>query len=404
LDVQARELQEKEALELRIRQQVLQNTLMSSPTAEQNDVVRFMQQQQPPQFQQYEYHSQSEPEKKRGRPYLMCVSLLAVVAAVVAALANLDIPSVARDTSTALPPCFLDNYEFADGANPPESPFKCDPSLERVECPGKCAGGHLFFCVGEPLTTAPDGSGCILNSSANTTLRYYADLLTNWTIQSYCSVEGHELAHKRSKAPVFPLAEGMDAELIALSGDFVLEDGGLVGLSDEYADTKLALPTMCWVSLFTLDLIKTIGSYTVHILRHTSSILFRVGKAYPLISVLCLAVVLVLVYTRRRSAQQSRLIADVAAIRHLAYQRMMQDASDEHVVLHLRDGIAMDAYPTSQRMRHYVIAKVWPRVVADVRLDNRVKKMHRSIEGKPRDVWQWVASQRTRSAVKFQQP
>ena len=115
------------------------------------------------------------------------------------------------------------------------------------------------------------------------------------------------------------------------------------------------------------------------------------SMAYPWVSLVCLIVLLALRRYRQRKAEYQVLLADVANVRHLAYQKLMAD-SLEHVVLHLRDEVALDLYPTSKSERSYLILKVWPRVVADVRLDNRVHKTNQLLQGKPRDVWQWVAT------------
>lgn len=401
------ETQKKLFLERQVQEQVLANAMAQTPqTMEQQDVVKFMQQQQPPQYRQYAHMHPDEYEPKRGRPYVKGLLILAAAGAIVAALVSGNVfgsTSTVEPTTRALqklPPCFVDNYDYADVENPPKSPFECDKSLKRIPCPGRCADGHLLFCQEKYLTTALDGSRCVLSVSSNETLAQVESLLTNWTTQSFCDLAGVEFARKRSKAPVFPLTKvieniQVDKAILDLSSDFVVEqeeDGEyFVGLSDEYADTKFVIPTVCWLSLLTVDFAFAAAGRCLGMVISTLSTVFRIGVAYPTVSLVCLVVLLVIIYTRRREALQKKMLVDVANIRQLAYKHMMEE-TQEHVVLHLRDGIAMDLHPTSKSARSYVILKVWPRVVADVRLDNRIRKTSRKFGGKPRDIWQWVAT------------
>ena len=62
-----------------------------------------------------------------------------------------------------------------------------------------------------------------------------------------------------------------------------------------------------------------------------------------------------------------------------------------HIVLHIRDGIAMQLYPHSRKERQSLINEIWPKIVNMVQYDTRVRKTKKMVDGKPRDVWQWVA-------------
>lgn len=251
------------------------------------------------------------------------------------------------------------------------------------------------------MEVADDGSGCVLNEAANATIAKVEAMLANWTTENFCSFDGVDFAQKSTikAGVVFPLtkvSDEIDVDTILLwkSNIFMLEKADediFIGLSDEYVDTKLTIPTMCWIGLVAADTLTTIFTSTFYAGVHTASTILVVAFAYPLISFVCLTLLLAITWARRYEKARKKLAADVANVRQLAYQRMMSDSS-EHVVLHLRDGIAMDMHPTSKSDRSYLILKVWPRVVTDVRLDNRVLKTNRMVVGKPRDVWQWAAA------------
>ena len=412
-------------LEKQVQEQVIANAMAfgtpSRTSVGPQDVVAFMQQQQPPQQRQQYQYMQPEYEKKRRRPYLICVSILAVVGAVVTAVVsgnfkdvNEILPTMPSLTSRSnkLPPCFTDKGILPEEEIPSDSPFKCDKSLGQVDCPehGRCSDGSLYVCTGMHYEMAADGSLCVLNEAANVTMAKVETMLTNWTIQNFCSFDGVEFARKsKTKAgAMFPLAKvteqvQVENSLLLRSDAYTvvrIDDELLIGLSDDYANTRLSMPTLCWVGLYAVDTVTSVVSGSFYAAMKAASTVFSVTFAYPLASLVCLFVLLAIHYTRRRQESRKTLAADVATVRQMAYQRMMSD-SLEHVVLHLRDGIAMDMHPTSKHERSYVILKVWPRVVADVRLDNRVLKTNRMAGGKPRDVWQWVATP-SASGVSFE--
>ena len=361
--------------------------------------------------------TQSHNEWKMRRPYLMGLSLIFVVGAGVATIVFGVLPVAVKllqpvsllsdlttyaTPSTKLPPCFSP-HGISDTEEVPVAPaYLCDKTLPRVPCPdqGNCRDGQLYYCGGRHLQVASDGSKCVLDEASNITIAKVEVLLTNWTIQHFCSFDGVEFAHKSNiKAGcIFPLTKVRDEieveNLILWRSElFVLEkldDDLFIGLSDEYVDTKLQIPTTCWVGLLAVETLTTFASSTFYAAVRTISAMCNVTFAYPLASLICLAILLAIVWTRKLHESRKKLTLDVAHVREMAYERMRSD-SVEHVVLHLRDGIAMDLYPTSKGERSHLILKVWPRVVTDIRSDNRVLKTNRMVGGKPRDVWQWVA-------------
>jgi hypothetical protein len=312
-------------------------------------------------------------------------------------------------TATKRTPCFIDNYTLESNAeNTNESSLdglKCDPTIAKTNCPAGalCMNGVLHSCLDPLESVAVSGDGCVLSDATNATLARVEAILTEWTVQHTCGFQGCEFAKMsaHAKGPLFSLidVEADEAFLVKSHKLMVVkdEDGAtLVGFSDYYMENELVLPWMCWLSLLFLQLVQAISALTFGLLRISGGMVWSIGMAYPLVSIICLVALWVLRYLRLRKFNRQALLRDVAQVRHMAYQKLMAD-SLEHVVLHLRDEVALELHPTSKAGRTYIISKVWPRVVGDVRLDNRVHKTNQLCLGKPRDVWQWVATPNKRS-------
>ena len=344
-------------------------------------------------------------EGRKKRPFLsICLSVLVGITAVaLGVIFTISSNNIGADVgtltgATKIPPCFRSNHDMEP---PTQDLVTCDASMEQLECPANalCSDGALRSCLDSFHIVAASGDACVLTDEANITLQQVQTTLLNWTIQDMCGLQGCELAQMaESKGPVFLLTnfeEGVHEALLAQSDNLLLtkdKDGNtLVGLSDYYMENELLLPWMCWLYLLVIQVLGAASRIFVGMVGFSGAIMWSFSMAYPWVSLVCLIVLLALRRYRQRKAEYQVLLADVANVRHLAYQKLMAD-SLEHVVLHLRDEVALDLYPTSKSERSHLILKVWPRVVADVRLDNRVHKTNQLLQGKPRDVWQWVAT------------
>jgi len=301
-------------------------------------------------------------------------------------------------------PCYIDDYEFSEEEKKVKQKTAsfCDKSLDRIPCPdqGLCADGVLHVCLDANKTPSVDGSECVWDNKAKESFAATEALLTNWTIQNYCKLSGAKFAQKsRSKAVVFPLTKVQEEveviqEMISESKDFIFEENNdelVIGFSDSYVDSKFVLPSSCWITLAILEMINFFAGSTLRAFVNIFSWAFEFAYAYPIIALSSILFIMTALYIQRRRKEQKELAENVVLVRDMAFQHMSANTS-AHVVLHLRDAIAMEMHPMSRKGRSYIILKVWPRVVADIRHDNRVLKTNRQVEGKPRDVWQWVAS------------
>jgi hypothetical protein len=304
-----------------------------------------------------------------------------------------------------LPPCFHPSLPEEK-----EPLGICDHSKKWQPCPnrGVCSGGELRSCEGIYHDVSENRDQCILSADSNETLAKVEAALAKWTVEHTCKLQGcaHAIKNPDAKSPFFDIsvvqAEVNTSEttlrdllyhwppddIEVLSGN---DDKVIMGLTDDYVEHKLVVPFSCYIGLWLvwfMDLVVKSFWFAAH--WATGSVL-KLTLAFPLASAIVYLVLWGIYAFRKRRHERQKLVQDVAHVRQLTYAKLKEDVSKEHIVLHLRDEVAMDLYPISKSNRAYIIHKVWPRVVADVKHDNRVLKANTVFQGTPRDVWQWTA-------------
>jgi len=264
-------------------------------------------------------------------------------------------------------------------------------------CPndGVCSGGQLVGCQYWFEEVAEDGKSCGLPAQSQKTLETIIEVLEEKTIEAECSLFSFasrplfDYAHVQLVRPMELATNPL--ELAVLEKELVSERKKgkfFIGLPKDH---PLELSFACSVASSVKSAIGLIGSLMILLLHSLLSGLWSICKAYPLASIAGLLVVLVVRKRRQHQAYRSKLVRDIANVRQMAYEILQASPSASHVVLHIRDEIAMTMYPDSKTQRQYIIKEVWPRIIPNFVQDNRVRKSTRVMEGKPRDVWQWIA-------------
>jgi hypothetical protein len=296
------------------------------------------------------------------------------------------------------PPCFLADPDQAAAL------FNCDKSKGILPCPqgGVCSGGELKSCVDPRMTVAETRDRCVLSAETNETLAKVEALLSEWTVEQTCSLAGavHSIKNPDSRAPFFDVSlvqEQIDVsyDTLALSDSFALVSGSgesLIGLADDYMDNELVVPLWCYCGLWAFTVAETILGMVLFVATLVTEVLWNMTVAFPLISVSLVLILWAAYAIRKNRKERMQLRQEVATVRDLTYDKLYEDRKVDHFAIHLRDEVAHDLYPTSRTKRSYIINTVWPRVVADVKQDNRVLKSTKMLLGTPRDVWQWTAS------------
>jgi hypothetical protein len=259
-----------------------------------------------------------------------------------------------------------------------------------------CKDGEIVTCQYWFEEVSNDGKSCGLPATSLKTLETIMGVLEEKSIANECSL------FSLQSRPLFNYADVQFArpmelatnplELAILEKELVSErkDGKFfIGLPDDHF---LELPFLCRATASVKSFVGGIGSLMVLLLHITLSWIWSTCTAYPIASLVGLIVVLLVRKRRQYQAHRSKLVRDIAHVRQMSYELLQDSPSSSHVVLHIRDEIAMTMYPDSKSQRQYMIKEVWPRIIPDFMQDNRVRKSSRVIEGKPRDVWQWVAA------------
>jgi hypothetical protein len=313
-----------------------------------------------------------------------------------------------------LPPCFH--------SHPPEEDEElgnCDRSKRWKPCPdmGVCSGGELRSCAGLYHDISESLDQCILSAASNETLAKVEEVLAGWTVEHTCKLFGcdHALKNPDAIAPFFDISVVTDAVNVSESTLRVLlyhwsddiqvlsvKDGEfIVGLTDDYVEHKLVVPTLCYLGFWLVWFMDLMVKSFLGAAHWATGWALTLTMAYPFATVMTVLTLWAVFALRKHRRQRQKLKQDVANVRQLAYAKLREDVSKDFIVIFLRDEVAMDVWPTSKSNRAYIIHKVWPRVVADVRHDNRVKKSNTMVQGTRRDVWQWTASTNSNKKVPF---
>jgi hypothetical protein len=296
------------------------------------------------------------------------------------------------------PLCFFDSAVVYDAEEVVPSCNKED----GVACPtwGVCETGQIVGCSSTYYQVSDNKDGCVLTDESKDALSSLQEVLEEWSAREQCRSGAFETR------PLFKYSELQLAKPTELASDrldpnvlqaeFIVErrqDGLYVGLSDEH---NLKLPFSCGAGESIKKMLGRCGNLLMLAFHGLVSMAWSCFSAYPLISLVGLLVVLIVKRGRDYRAYRSKLVREIAQVRQMAYELLQEVSSESHVALHVRDDIAMTLYPESKSRREHLIKDVWPRVVPDFQQDNRIRKSTRMIEGKPRDVWQWVAVSSTK--------
>jgi hypothetical protein len=299
--------------------------------------------------------------------------------------------------------CFFDSQTEWEGA--------C-PDGNGVPCPegGVCRDGELVGCLSSFKEVAESGKSCTVTDEFKIMKAFLVKELedhatqhqtcdeTNVSLLNYASVQQ---AH-----PEIMVEEGPELVEMLLEEGFTVEtdDNGLhLGLPNDH---YVGLPIYCHIGNAFKVLLEIIGSWMVywtHFAWNIAIIVLRVfwncAYAYPLASAIGFGTVVSLYSLKARGNERRKKILDIANMRQMAYTTLQDNPQCSHLVVHIRDEIAMCLAEFNRDERQHLIKHIWPKVVSDVKLDNRVRKSQRIGEASTLvDAWQWVATTTPKSA------
>jgi hypothetical protein len=298
-------------------------------------------------------------------------------------------------------PCFIDNIAINDSG---EIMHSCADD-KGVVCPdgGICKYGKLVECPSKHYQLSENKDGCSLTDVSMESVTAIQDILEQLTLEQGCHFAENEY-------PWFPYKDIQLAnplllainplELAILENEFRMERREGVHYIGLPSDFQPNLPFRCQIVSTLKSIFDGFASLFFAGIQFCLATLFETFMAYPIASIVGLAVAILLRKILSYRAYRKQLVTDVADIRLVAYGYLEETPEESHLVLHVRDHIVMK-YPKSQRQ--YFIKDVWPRVVPDFKYDNRIRKSTRVVMGQPQDAWQWVAAVSAKKKTSYSQ-
>ena len=305
---------------------------------------------------------------------------------------------------------------------------KCEG--RHKQCPqwGRCRAGKLLDCIDGAGTFAglnlfvpnENGDECAVSPEANDLVGVVKDILVGITADQFCHTEVDGVMLKNDDTfPLFrfeKVAARMrdlhEGRFAFVSSDLLLWlspafDSNLVrfgSLSDDYegdfdgmslgqgiSPDSLSLPSGCRMKLLFSELLGYLSTYAFALLKYMASVFLYLVWQYPIHSFGAMAFWYLFLVIQRKRKHRAKVRELVTIVREAAYDRLSEcDDHTGYAALLLRDDVGNEMYPTSFAQRQFVNDYVWPRVVLEVRADNRVRKFRKMTAGKELEHWDFA--------------
>jgi hypothetical protein len=323
--------------------------------------------------------------------------------------------------------CFIDHP--ADFFSPDETVNDQVCAGKFLPCPqwGRCHGGILRDCddAGNVFDGVvrfvlnSNGDGCIPTTEVLEIVSIVKDALAVMTVSQHCNMwnrlgkgdvlgssegqlyplfriekvveflgshleEGTFISNKKVVETLLWL-EPVDSSVLRY-GSFAAngEEMDAIGLANDVSTNSLPFPLICSVRTVSWELFMlsfTIFGYLAKMSWH-----YIYNFPYLSVLVMVLAYIVNLFMKRKRRLEKIREI--FPQVMEITYDRLAEvDNNEGYAALMLRDDIGRDMYPTQLKKREFFFNEVWPRVVADIHSDNRVRKFRKEANGKNLEHW-----------------
>jgi hypothetical protein len=169
------------------------------------------------------------------------------------------------------------------------------------------------------------------------------------------------------------------------------EDFDAVGLGHDVSPDSLPLPSSCRIKLLCWELLGYLSYFALALMKYSAGVAFYLFWHYPIHSFFGMGMTYLFILLQRRRRHIAKVRELIGIVREAAYDRLSEcDDHTGYAALLLRDDVGHDMYPTSFVKRQFLYDYVWPRVVLEVRADNRVRKFRRMIAGKELEHWDFA--------------
>jgi len=325
----------------------------------------------------------------------------------------------------------------------------CENDDDKRWCPhfGRCYGGFLVDCYhssisklgDDVLRVSSDHRSCELGESGTIIVNQLQSTLERITVEDVCTIQYRGFGFFRSQgdrekpvvatfsdiakatidamvnAPTEKFREAssikwdsLDASIVASLSNFIdaniidiNKDKWTAQLSSEYLKNRIYLPFGCWLRLFSNQILQMFWSVLTTVTFSALRYYFRLLWKEPTYCILVTMIIFLLFFIRRKRSIRAKRRNEVSEMRELAYD-MLATAEDSYAVLHLRDTITHQMFPTSLKDRQRASAEVWPKVVNEVKHDSRIRKIEKNVGGLRTLHWEWIsvpAKKKRRSSI-----
>ena len=327
--------------------------------------------------------------------------------------------------------CFMDYPSDFYSPGESENITKHDGVCGGVynQCPqwGRCHGGLLRDCNGGGewgglALFVPDeaGTSCVPSDGATIIVKIVQDALVNMTVSQSCR-SSDMITDSRSVSsgaphPLFSLdvvswrvneASEVDITLSAnllllfqpvfdpafvtfghLSGEDTESTPNAIGLSSQVLDHKLPIPFSCQLKFVFMELFGASLKFLYRIIMFLALKGWKYISTHPKSSPVVMLLLVSVVIVRRKKKHRAKVREIFDVVKEEAYDRLAHcEGSGGYAALHLRDDVGHAMYPSNVRERLFMYNYVWPRMIVEVRADNRVRKFRKTADGKQLEHW-----------------
>jgi len=340
-----------------------------------------------------------------------------------------QVDSTAATDDAVSPACYMDypsDFYFS-GENVTED-NGCGGNY--IQCPqwGRCHGGLLRDCNdggGEwqglvRFVPNEEGTSCVPSDGALVIMEVVQDALVNMTVSQSCRSSNmitdpaSVLLKEQEPYPLFSLdvvswrvneasevditmssnlllwlQPVFDAALVTF-GQLSETDGppDAIGLSSEVPEHKLPVPFSCQMKFMCMELFGWLLKFLYRVVVLLTQKSWQYMSNHPKSSPIVLMILVAAVSIRRKTKHRAKVREIFDIVKEEAYDRLAHcDGSGGYAALHLRDDVGHAMYSSNVRERLFMYNYVWPRVIVEVRADNRVRKFRKAADGKQLEHW-----------------
>ncbi|KAL3776910.1 hypothetical protein ACHAWO_004149 [Cyclotella atomus] len=179
--------------------------------------------------------------------------------------------------------------------------------------------------------------------------------------------------------------EPVDSSVLRF-GSLSAEEGVIdaIGLANAISPNSLSWPLSCSIRIMAWEaLVLSIG-----IFWYLAKFAWYYICNHPIISAVALVMSYFVHLFMKRKRRLARIRELYPQVLEAAYDLLAElDNSEGYAVLMLRDDIVRSMYPTNIAARNFLYNEVWPRVIAEIHSDNRVRKFRKEANGKSLEHW-----------------